>query len=190
MRTHITALLAPLLLVAGLSSCQSTNVVIDYDTSADFSHMQNYAWFTETSGSEQGFDPLIAERARKAVAVQLQQLPLPLAASGVQADVLVRYYVGTYTRSQGSKSSGSIGFGSAGGSTALGLALSFPLGGDKIVKEAQIVVDFVNPSDKKLMWRGTNRIKIGDDSPEQITDKINQAVTEIFSHYPPDKSAQ
>ena len=178
-----------LVLALGLMGCQSTNVVVDYDTNANFENLKHYDWLKETSGSEEGFDPLIAERVEKAVKVQLDSVPLTLTSTPDQTDILVRYFVGTYTRSKPSNSGGSIGLGSGGGHTAIGISLSFPLGGDKVVKEAQIVVDFVNPTDKKLMWRGTNRINISDDNPTKITEMINAAVAEIFSQFPPGKAA-
>ncbi len=100
--------------------------------------------------------------------------------------MLVRYYIGSHTRSQESKSRGGIGIGSAGGSTAVGLSLSFPLGKDKVVKRAQIIVDFLDPETRKLQWRGTNLIGITDESPEAITTMVNEAVMAILERYPPE----
>lgn len=180
--------LLPLPLIALLlilSACQSSNVIVDYDTDADFSNLRYYRWLEERSGAEESFDPLIAERAKSAVQAQLQQAGFDPATDTNPANVLVRYYVATYTRSQQSNTQGSIGFGSSGKNTALGISLSFPLGGDKIIKDAQIIVDLLSADDQLLKWRGTNTFQISDESPEQITHMIEAVVAEIFSHYPP-----
>lgn len=175
-----------LFLMLTLTACQSSKVTVDYDTEADFSGIQRYAFTDKNSGVEKGFDPLLAQRVQNAVERNLAAAALKPGAEGAPADVLVRYYVGSHTEEQESRSRGSIGFGSGGGNAAVGLALSFPLGGSKVVKEAQIIVDMLNPDSAKLVWRGTNRLQISDESPEEITAKINRAVDEIFIKFPPD----
>ena len=179
-------LLTTLLLAFSITACQSSKVVIDYDTKAEFSNIHTYAWLSDTSGSEQGFDPLLAERVQQAVAGRLQKMSVSPVNDAQKADVWVRYYIGNYTETRESNSRGSVGVGSFGGNTALGVSLSFPLGGERIVKQAQIMIDFVNPADQKLKWRGTNRFGIAEkDGPEQITAKVNAAVAEILDRYPP-----
>ena len=185
MRTLLT-----LLFTLALGACQTSNVMVDYDTQADFSGIKTYAWLDKTSGAEEGYDPLLAKRVRAAVETGLKGVPLLPARNPASADILVRYYLGSYTSSKQSNSRGSIGLGSGGGHSFLGLSMSFPLGGERIVKEAQIIVDFINPADQKLRWRGTNLIEIGDDSPTAITAKINAAVAEIFARFPPEKSPE
>ena len=178
-------LLIASLTVLLLSACQSSNVIIDYDTEADFGHYRYYDWLTEGSGAEQDFDPLISQRSKNAIEAELKNAGFSPASEIHKADVLVRYYVATDTRSQKSNSSGSIGFGSGGGGTAMGLSLSFPLGGNTVVKDAQLIVDLISPDNQKLKWRGTNQLKISDESPEEITVLIDAVVAEIFSFYPP-----
>lgn len=180
-------LICMLLLI--LAGCQSSKVTVDYDTSADFSNIKSYRWADKTSGVEQGFDPLLAQRVQTAVRSNLSAKGLSEASGN--PNVLLRYYVGSHTETQESKTRAGIGFGSAGGSSAIGLGLSIPLGGDKVVKQAQIVVDFMNPASGKLLWRGTNRVSIGEnDSPEEITAMIDKAVAEIFAKFPPQASAK
>ena len=168
-----------------LSACQSSSVIVDYDTETDFSHFRYYDWLTEDSSAEKDFDPLIAQRSKNAITTELRNAGFVPASETHAADLLVRYYVATHTSSQQSKSSGSIGMGSAGGNKAMGLSLSFPLGGSSTMKEAKIIIDFINPSDKKLKWRGADLFKISEESPEEITAVIDEVVAEIFSFYPP-----
>lgn len=178
-----------LALLITLAACQSSTVTVDYDTQADFSNTKRYDWAEKNSGVEEGFDPLLAQRVKTAVERNLAAASLSPAV-GSKPDVLVRYYVGSHTEEQESKSRGSIGFGSGGGNVGVGIGLSFPLGGSKVVKQAQIMVDMLNPDSGKLVWRGTNRIKISDETPEQVTTKVNQAIAEIFKQYPPKKAEE
>lgn len=168
-----------------LAGCQSSKVTVDYDTAADFSNIKTYQWADKTSGVEQGLDPLLAQRVQTAVGNNLTTKGLSAAAGS--PNVLVRYYVASHTETQDSKSRAGIGFGSAGGSSAIGLGLSIPIGGSKVVKQVQIVVDFMHPGTTKLVWRGTNRISIGEnDKPEEITAMVDKAVAEIFAKFPPE----
>lgn len=177
-----------LVVLLALAGCQSSTVTVDYDTEADFSATKRYTWAEKTSGVEEGFDPLLAQRVKSAVERNLAAASLTPAVEAQKPDVLVRYYVASHTEEQESRSRGSIGFGSGGGNVGVGIGLSFPLGGSKVVKQAQIIVDMLNPESGKLVWRGTNRLKIGDDSPEKITTKVNQAIADIFKKFPPEKS--
>jgi hypothetical protein len=59
-----------------------------------------------------------------------------------------------------------------------------------VVKEANLVIDLVDPTDKKLKWRGSKIIKISEESPEEITAVIDAAVAEIFGFYPPGSAPQ
>jgi hypothetical protein len=171
-----------------ITACQTSHVAVDYDTATNFSNVQFYEWLDATSGTEEGFEPLIAERTKAAVANALGKTALLPASDHNKADILVRYYVASYTQSQPSQSSGSLGFGGGSHGSAMGISLSFPLGGDRITKEAQIIVDLISTKDNKLKWRGSNRLQISDETPAQITALIEAAVAEIFSFYPPGKT--
>jgi hypothetical protein len=55
-------------------------------------------------------------------------------------------------------------------------------------EEGTIFIDIVDPDSKELMWRGTARgITDPDLSPEERTEKINNAVTSILVNFPPDR---
>lgn len=177
-----TAILFVICLI--LASCQSSKVAVDYDTQADFNQLQSYAWIPEvTEGkNQQDQDPLLTERAQQAIS---QQMPLQKSGSAQNTDVWVRYSLTSETKTEEPKTRGGIGIGSAGGSTGVGISLSLPLGKDKVIKTVRLVIDFINPDDQQLMWRGTNHINIGEDTPEEITQKVNKAVSEILARYPP-----
>lgn len=173
-------------LLCMLSSCQSNKVLVDYDTSTDFSKLRHYSWMTGGEENIKGdVDPLMDERTKAALTKELFRAKLDLADGENNADVLVRFSVKSETYNQESNSSSSVGFGRAGGSSAIGISLSIPLGGDAIVKETQIIIDLLGANDRKLKWRGSKTLKISDQSPAEITEMINAAVSEIFEFYPP-----
>ena len=174
------------LLLYILSGCQSNKVIVDYDTSTDFSQLSYYSWMTGSEENIKGdVDPLLADRTKEALTKELFRAKLDLAEGQNNADVLVRFSVRSETYNQESNTSSSVGFGRAGGSSAMGISLRIPLGGDTIVKETQIIIDLLGVDDKKLKWRGSKTLKISDQSPAEITEMINAAVSEIFEFYPP-----
>ncbi|WP_101758327.1 DUF4136 domain-containing protein [Oceanicoccus sp. KOV_DT_Chl] len=172
-----------------LTGCQSSNVVVDYDTSADFSNLRHYQ-LQPQKANDKDFDPLLDERTRKALQAELSKEGLIEETAEQAANIIVSYHVSSQIKDKPSETGASIGLGgSSSGNTAMGLALSFPLGGDKVVKEIQIVIDMLNPSDKTLKWRATKNLTVGDESPEQITAIMNAAIEEIFTFYPPGTKA-
>ncbi len=188
MRTLFTTQRLFILLACSmLAACAATsNVMVDYDTDADFTQFRSYDWMEGGSGAEEGFDPLIAQRVQEALKTELFSAGFNEATGQTKPDVLVRYKVATHTRQQEPQTRSSVGFGSSsGGGSAMGLSLSFPIGGDKVVKEANLLIDLVSAEDKKLKWRGSKIIKLSEESPEEVTAVIDAAVAEIFGNYPP-----
>ena len=183
--THIAKRLLIVSIALLLAACQSSNVLVDYDTEMNFSNFQYYNWLADRSGVADDIDPLLADRVKDALTQELFNAGFNVANQQHQADVLVRYYVATEIQNQEPRSGGSVGFGSSGSSSAMGLSLSFPLGDDGIVKETKIIIDLLSASDDKLKWRGSKTIKFSDQDPAEITSLITAAVAEIFSFYPP-----
>ena len=173
-----------------LASCQtSSNVIVDYDTEADFSIFQTYDWLAADKGTADDFDPLLAQRVQQALSAKLLSAGFNPVADGQQADIGVRYQIIAQTRPQQPQSGGSISFGGR-GNRAMGVSLSFPLGGDTTVKEARLMIDLVNVMDNKLIWRGSKIFKLAKQSPAEITAVVDAAVAEILAFYPPSSAHQ
>lgn len=202
-----------LITLSFLAGCQSTNVSIDYDTQTDFSNYRYYSWQNintirddetdknvaennknneakdtkppDTPPATEAIDPLITERVRNAVARQLANSGFQPATKGNPADIYVRHSVKSILRTEAPRSSGSVGFGRAGGNTGVGLAIRFPLGKESIKKDVTILVDFIDTKDQRLKWRGSKTLVFGDQAPEEISSSIEEAIAQIFSRYPP-----
>ncbi|MBL4827238.1 MAG: DUF4136 domain-containing protein [Spongiibacteraceae bacterium] len=189
-------LLMPLALIVG---CQSTDVSIDYDTQASFAKYQYYELQiaptkiepenqTEAQAEKElgpKTNPLVVARVKKAVSTQLRLNGFMPASAKDPADVLIHYSVTSEVRTQASGSGASIGVGSSGRSTGVGLSFSFPLGKDTIKKDTTVLVDLLDVKDNRLKWRGSKTLVFSDETPEEISASIEEAVAEIFSFYPP-----
>lgn len=160
--------------------------MVDYDTDTDFSKFHYYDWHggSETD-SQLSIDPLMLQRTKGAVEKALLASFLNPVIEGKPADILIRLNVSSHAYNQESSSRASIGFGSGGRRSAMGIGLSLPLGGDTIVKETHIVIDMMGVADNKLKWRGSKTVTTSDESPQEITQLMSNAVAEIFSRYPP-----
>ncbi len=180
-------LLSLLFIFSLLAACQSNKVSVDYDTDAHFNDYHYYQWLEEKSGSSKEVDPLMAARVKEALQQQLPTTGLVKASEQHPADLLVRYFVASSTKSKSSNSSGSVGMGSAGGNTAMGLSMSFPMG-DSPTREVQIIIDFLDASEQKVKWRGSRKLKLSDQPPEELAAMVQQAVAEIIAMYPPGKT--
>ncbi len=133
-----------------ITGCQSSRVIVDYDTETDFSNFDHYNWLEKPSDIEKGFDPLIADRIKKAIATSLNNTTLTPASETNKANVLIRYYLFTQIHNQESNPKGSIGFGGGSGGAMMGIGIRFPLGP---VNTNRIVT--VEPKKASIKARGT-----------------------------------
>lgn len=168
-----------------LTACQSSNVIVDYDTDASFAGYRYYQLQPQSADSED-FDPLMDERAQAALGKTLPKAGLIVETADHAADVIIRYSVKAHTQEKKPKSGASVGMtGGSSGNSAVGLSLSFPLGGNKVVKQLQLITDVVSPSDQALKWRASKIVTLSDEAPNEITAIIDAAFQEMLSFYPP-----
>jgi hypothetical protein len=173
----VTALAASL-----LAACAGNSVNIDYNLQTDFSQYQSYGWKEATSGTANDVMPLMGERVKAAIESELSAKPMSLSDS---PDVWVRYYVQSVSETRSSNTSGSVGLGRAGGSSAVGVSLSFPLGGERTTTEQQVMIDFYDGNSDQLVWRGTDKFRADGKKPEQLDKLVKQAVGNILAAFPP-----
>ena len=105
---------------------------------------------------------------------------LTLKDSKSDVDVLLNYAVTVKTRRKDQQVTTSIGF----GRNSWGVGFS----NDHIVTdydEGSLVVDVIDPKNKKVLWRGVSKSRVQDKmTPEERTKKINTAVAHILAGYP------
>lgn len=168
-----------------LTGCQGSGVTTDYNPAADFAHYQRYHWVEETSGGDKAIGPFIPERVRAALQRQLDQGLYRPAPAEAKPDFLVRYYVSEAAQTRDSRARGGVGLGSSTGNVGMGVSLGFPIGGTTVTREVQVIIDVLDAESGRLAWRGMKRFELGKDSPEEITEKVEKVVKDIWSEYPP-----
>ncbi|WP_269617876.1 DUF4136 domain-containing protein [Zhongshania sp. BJYM1] len=179
----IFALIAPLLLLT-LSGCSTTDVVTDYNPRADFSRYERYT-ISDTSGADKAVSPFVVDNVKESLERQLKVGLYKLANSPENSDFLVRYYVAEAAETIDRSPRIGLGLGSFGGNFGVSTSVGVPLGKDKIVRNIQIIIDLLNPADKKLTWRGSIVIELDDRDPKANANAIERAVTEIWHQFPP-----
>ena len=152
--------------------CSTYRVSHDYDTGTDLAGLRTYDWMPESreaSGAAPGAadrNSLIEGRVKNAVDSQL-------AAKGVRRDsespdFLIAYQVITKDRVR---------------------VRNYTFISDKkfeTYEDGALVLDFVAPDGKNLLWRGVaERTLDSNPTPEKTDKRINEAVEKILKEFPP-----
>lgn len=175
------AVLLGILITAG---CQSTNVNTDYDTGANFDQFHRYQWQDEKNNIDSQYEPLLGNRVKLALEDQLAN-QFDKVPEGEKPDFLVRYYVRPVQKVVDDRPQMGVGVGSYGGSFGTGVSMTFPIGGNRFDQQADIIVDFLDPSSQKLLWRGTRSVDLSSSQPQLNEQQVGRAVAEILRQFPP-----
>lgn len=180
----MTTIKTALLLVGALlvSACSTTEVKTDYNPRANFASYQHYR-FSSESGSDKGVSPFVVEQVKSALSTQLttglyRQRP-------ENSDFIVRYYIAHAANTIDRSPRLGIGLGSFSGNFGVGTSVGVPLGKDKVNRNVQIIIDLLDGSSKALSWRGSLVIELDDQDPKVNQERVETAVAEIWSHFPP-----
>jgi uncharacterized protein DUF4136 len=178
-------LLLPLVLLG--SGCSTLNTNVDYDGSVNFSKYRTFSLKEGTPAK----DPLTQQRIEDAIVASLQSKGLRRVPDG--GELLVYTHVRTQNQQQIEWNNygyagwgwgwgwGWRGWGGPGWSTAT--VRNVPIG--------TLIVDLVDPTEKRLVWRGiaTEYVdKILAMSPEEKTKAAHEAMGKLFKDYPPKTS--
>lgn len=171
-----------------LSAC-SSQPKNDYDLNFDFTQLTHFSQLASPPTD----DPLSAQRIQTDISQQLNQKGfIELTHTETQtadktADFLVTYAINTTDKPKDSGLSIGLGtgtFGSSGG-IGVGTSVGVPLGSDT-AKVQTIQIDILDPSGKRLIWRGSDSydFDMGGNEKAQETTK---AVSRILAQFPPQK---
>ncbi len=171
----------PLLLLIAFIGCAGLEVSHDYDPTADFSKLKTFDWIP--LNKQTGAKELTAKKIMSAVNGQLNANGLTL--NKETPDFLIGMQVSGKT--------------SYGGSVGLGASVGIPVGKGHVnvgggrskareKQEGTLVLDFIDPESKSLVWRGTATSTVNPNaSPEEQRELINRAVAEMLTQFPPQK---
>ena len=160
--------------LAAAGSLALAGVTCDFEKSVDFSKFKTYHWKEGTNLP----NPMMQERLKTAIEKQLQAKGLTPVAD--KSDLVVT----THARLETQKSvdlttygyGGYYGWGGAGISTSSATVREIPVG--------TLIVDLVDASSNKLVWRGSGTDVVSD-KPEKNEAKINKIIPKMFKNYPP-----
>ncbi|VAW70283.1 hypothetical protein MNBD_GAMMA09-1617 [hydrothermal vent metagenome] len=177
-----------------LVSCSSLTVGYDYNQKIDFSTFNTYDWipFPEDMPAS------TMDRARFLTSVEISLASKGISHSASNPDFLIAthfirkntvdinnwgysYAANTYYSGSNSSKFGRYGFGSDYSSSGGISAYQYEKG--------TLIIDFVNAKTKKLAWRAVAKAIINPAStPEKQSERVNDAVNEILSQFPPKKT--
>jgi hypothetical protein len=166
--------LAVLILLAG---CTSMSITTDYDHDVDFAGYKTFAWISKPRPAAPGrgfINPLMEERIKKAVENDLSAKGYSKDIDG-QPHFLIAIHAGAKDRLN---------------VTDYGYHYG-PRGrwGHRHVevnryKEGTLILDFVDPRQKQLIWRGYAVGALA--NPEQVEEQIIRSVGKMLESFPPE----
>lgn len=155
---------------------------VDYDKAANFGALKTYNWMPPTGNA--AANDLLVKRIKSAVDSQLQAKGRAMSADN--PDFLIAMQLSGKTTYGGSVGAGvSVGI-------PVGRAGRVSVGGGKSVpqekREGTVVLDFVDPKTKSLLWKGTASGAVNPSAtPEQQQQRINEVIGQMLAQFPPGK---
>ncbi|MDE0885205.1 MAG: DUF4136 domain-containing protein [Myxococcota bacterium] len=180
------------IIVAGglLAACSTVRVNSDYDPVFDFAELKTYAWMEKPNPDEASTianNTLLTDRIERAVDSVLQEKGLTQVARA-EASFLISQHIGIQQKLQVDTTQFGYGYGFGYG------AWGGPIGGYPSqttvsqYEEGTLMIDFVNPDNKALIWRGTGQSRVRRaSSPEEREQLVRSTVNQILAQFPPSK---
>lgn len=174
-----------------LSGCSSLSVNYDYNQQVDFKKYKTFNWLPFPK--DMPTDEL--NRARFVTAVEDNLATKGFHQNSSNPDFIIATHFGTekkvditnwgysyapnsYYQGYGYRHPGSYGY--AGGYASTGGVSVYEY------EQGTLILDFVDPKSKQLIWRATAKAIVSPAStPEKQTDRIKNAVQEILKNFPP-----
>jgi hypothetical protein len=177
MKSILLAVTVAAFLAIMVTGCSPISVTNDYDQSYDFSKLKTFGFIPISA--ESGIDGINADRLGTAIKNELTTKGYTLSD---KADFGVALYFTKKTKTD--IQSYGYGYGYGYGWRGVGV-------GDVTVTqydEGTLVIDFIDLTDNKLVWRGAGTGTLSDNpSAEERTARINEAVAAIIGQFPPTK---
>ena len=169
-----------------LSACSSM-ANVDYDKKVNFKSFSTYRIQTKpvrVDDDTRVTTPFMQERIVNAIDVELTNKGLNKINNN--ANLKVMYYIDVKKDIETEDSSVSIGFGTSGYHSSIGMGFIFPVGEAYSIDKLFLTIDIISTKTNKLVWRGSLGYRLdGGATPETYTRMANELVAEILKEYPP-----
>jgi hypothetical protein len=162
----------------GLLACASTQVNYDHDPSYDFGSLRSWDWMAEP-GQVQGAagvrSPLVEQRIREAIGRNLDAKGYPRVEGG-DSDFRVAFHGGADQKLDVRTTYDTYGY---------RWRVSVERTEVRQYTEGTLIIDIVDGDQNELVWRGIGVVEVHAGSPEEITEQVNQVVTDVLKVFPP-----
>ena len=177
-------------LLAGaiLSGCVTTSVSTNYDRSADFSALKTYGWAGEQkpTGDLRFDDPSVRRIIKQSIESELQAKGFQKSAMG-QPDFLLKYYITVQPKTQSVNNFSPPDFNPMAGMSGLNSYATLDSTAFHY-DEGTFVLDVMDPSGAKILWRGTLQGMIDPGAtPAKRIDRVPASVAKVLKNFPPGK---
>jgi hypothetical protein len=177
----------PVILVAAAVGCSSMKVETRADPTADFSGFNNYSWLDHPGGNESRIGPQIGMWIVGAIDEELADKGFHRRAAS-ESDFRVGYHAAVQGRMEVSNIDAYYGYGITPSSpwTYYHAGSQQQQSPARYYNEGVLVIDIVDASSNRLVWRGTAQAEVDDDvAPEERQARIREAVRKILADFPP-----
>jgi len=181
-----------LVLAALGTGCSSVRTQYDFDPGTDFSAWRSYAWYPSgplPTGDPRLDSPLLRGRIEAAVDRTLGARGYTLVQDGTP-DFYVNHHLSTEERLD-VRTMNSTYVGGPHRHRWRGAGWGGVGWTETVVdqyEEGTLVIDFVDVSVRRLVWRGSGTRRLSrDPQPDRVTQRVNEAVDEILAQFPPDQ---
>jgi hypothetical protein len=183
--TRDTRSLALLIFSLLLTACSSApKVGTDYDPAFNFASIKSY-YLVENNSSANPDGPgsgLVDQRATRALQAEMQKRGIP-AVSADKADIILTFHIVTQDRTKVTSYNNGYAYrpyGYGGGYYGAGNQIDV-----RQYTQGTLLVDLIDPKDKRIVWRGQASAIVKDRSNEEREALMNSYVEAIFAHMPP-----
>ena len=191
--TTSTRLLGPIavLLIGFLAGCSTVSVSNDYDPAVNFTKLKTYGWIENKQDPDEapsiGENTLLTSRIERSVDSVLASMGMEKVARS-DADFLVSQHIAVQQKLQVNTTQFGYGYGYGYGAWGGPIGVSPSQTTVSQYEQGTLVIDFVQPENRNLIWRGTGQSRVRKStSPEERQKRIRTAVDEILGQFPPAK---
>ena len=177
-------------LLAILSSCSSTKVVSDIDSTVDFTKIKTFEYYGWAKESDKALNQFDRERIEQAFAEEGRKRGLTRVDS--DGDAIVSLFVTGKVKTTQTATTTGMGMGGMGGMGRRGMGSpGWGWGGghstthitESQYLEGTLMIERFDPDTKKLIWQGIGTGTV-DDNPQSNEEGIPKAVAAIMKQFP------